>query len=87
MIAHASALLVLQASALLKRHDPASGHKARRILNTRIIPVRAPIRERLISEARSRFGDEEYEQAHTLGQAMNLEDAISYAIAERNARS
>jgi predicted ATPase/DNA-binding XRE family transcriptional regulator len=54
----------------------------RRALNTRISPVRASVRERLVSQVRSRMGDGTYERAYAVGQAMSLEDALSYSLSD-----
>lgn len=52
---------------------------ARRILSTKIIPVREPVRDLMVSMARSQLGAQEYERGYALGRAMSLEEASSYA--------
>lgn len=48
-------------------------------MKSKIIPVRAPSRGRLVAEVRSRLGPETYEQAYRLGEAMSFEEVLSLA--------
>jgi hypothetical protein len=57
-----------------------AGESVRRTLNATIILVRAPVREKLICEVRTRLSNAEYERSCTLGQRLDLEDAIAYAL-------
>jgi predicted ATPase/DNA-binding XRE family transcriptional regulator len=50
----------------------------RRILNAKIIPVRAHAQEQLIDCLRWRLGAEEYERCYMTGEVMSFEEAISY---------
>jgi predicted ATPase len=52
----------------------------RRALNTKISPVRAPVRERLVTHVRALLEDAEYEQAHAVGLAMSLEETLDHAL-------
>ncbi len=54
---------------------------ARVELNSRIVPVRATVRDRLTSTVRSCLGQAVYEQAYGYGTNLSLEDAISEGIA------
>ncbi len=53
---------------------------ARRLLSSKIIPVRGPVRERLLSEVHVQLGELAYRQSYELGKVMNLEEAIRYAL-------
>lgn len=50
-----------------------AAESARRILRTQISPVRASVRERLVSEVQSQLASAEYERAYMCGGAMSLE--------------
>jgi predicted ATPase/DNA-binding XRE family transcriptional regulator len=54
----------------------------RRTLHASIMPVRVAAREEFSSHVRSRLAEAEYEQTYAVGQAMSLEDAISYAFGQ-----
>ena len=52
----------------------------RTILNSAIIPVRAPVRERADLQAQLLLDIPAYEQAYATGHNMTLEDAISFGL-------
>lgn len=54
-----------------------AAESVRRILQTKIIPVRVPVQERLVASLCARLGPEEYEQAYKAGEMMSLEEARS----------
>ncbi|MDQ6695129.1 MAG: helix-turn-helix domain-containing protein [Chloroflexota bacterium] len=57
-----------------------AAERVRRILHMLIIPVRAPVRERLIAEAQVRLDAAKYERAYGIGYGMSLDEAISAGL-------
>jgi predicted ATPase/transcriptional regulator with XRE-family HTH domain len=56
----------------------------RGLLKSKTIPVKAPVRERLVLDVQARMGAAEYEQAYRAGERLSLEEAIDFALKELN---